>query len=128
MPPRSKFTRAQFRRIITQALEELPPEFQRVMENIDIQLRWRATPGELRRAGVRPGGDLFGIYVGIPLTKRGHGYSMVLPDRIIIYQLPHERHARTEDQMVEQARQTLLHEIGHYMGIDEHRLRELGIG
>jgi predicted Zn-dependent protease with MMP-like domain len=53
---------------------------------------------------------------------------MVVPDVIIIYQRSHELAFRTREQMIEQARQTLLHEIGHYMGIDEDRLRELGVG
>jgi predicted Zn-dependent protease with MMP-like domain len=66
--------------------------------------------------------------MGVPITARTHGYSMVLPDTILIYQRAHERHCRDEAEMVEQARQTLLHEIGHYMGIDEHRLRDLGVG
>jgi predicted Zn-dependent protease with MMP-like domain len=120
--------RRDFERVIVRALEELPPEFQRALENIDIQVRWRPTLGELRRGRVRHGGDLFGLYVGVPRTKRGHHYSLVLPDTIYIYQRAHERYCRTEDEMVEQARKTLLHEIGHYMGIDEDRLRQLGVG
>lgn len=118
--------RKDFERVILRALEELPPEFRDALENVDIQVRWRPSVGELRRGGVRPGGDLFGLYVGIPRTKRSH-YTMVAPDTIYIYQRAHERHCRTEEEMVEQARKTLLHEIGHYLGIDEGRLRELGV-
>ena len=66
--------------------------------------------------------------MGVPLTKRTHGYSMVAPDLIVIYQRSHERVGRTTKAMVAQARKTLLHEIGHYMGIDEDRLHELGMG
>lgn len=121
-------TRTEFKRVIRKALEELPPVFQEALENIDIQVRWRPTVRELRAAGVHHGHTLFGVYTGVALPKRGHGYSMVAPDTIVIYQQPHEAACRTEEEMVEQARQTLLHEIGHYMGIDEARLRELGIG
>ena len=121
-------TRQEFQDVLLRALEELPPEFQGAMNNIDIQVRWRPTPLELRRAGVRPGGDLFGVYTGIPLPLRSGGYSLVPPDIIVIYQRTHELYCRTEEEMVEQARQTLLHEIGHYMGISEKRLRELGVG
>ncbi len=113
--------RGEFQRIVRQALEELPPLFQEALDNLDIQVRWAPTVAERR-------GALFGLYVGIPLTKRGHYYSMTLPDRILIFQRAHERHCATEAEMVEQARQTLLHEIGHYMGIDEDRLHELGVG
>jgi len=120
--------RSEFQRVIQQALDELPPQFQYALHNIDIQVRWRPTVRELRQARVRPGGSLFGLYTGVSLPHRTHGYSMVLPDRIIIYQRTHELHCRTEEEMVEQAKKTLLHEIGHYLGIDEGRLRELGVG
>jgi predicted Zn-dependent protease with MMP-like domain len=121
-------TRAQFQDVVAEALEELPPVFQDALHNVDIQVRWAPTPNERRRARLRPGSELFGIYIGIPLPKRSRGYSMVMPDVIIIYQRAHEKFCRTEEDMVEQARQTLLHEIGHYMGIDEDRLHELGVG
>jgi predicted Zn-dependent protease with MMP-like domain len=120
--------RSEFERIVQQALDELPDQFHDALHNIDIQVRWAPTPHERRAARLHPGSDLFGLYTGVPLTARGHGYSMVLPDTILIFQRAHERHCRTDEEMVEQARQTLLHEIGHYMGIDEHRLRDLGVG
>ena len=120
--------RSDFEKLVLEALEQLPPQFRDALENIDIQVRWRPTLAELRRGRVRHGGSLFGMYVGVPLTKRSHGYTMTLPDRIMIYQQTHERYCRSEAEIVEQARQTLLHEIGHYLGIDEDRLRELGVG
>src|SRR5688572_10844222 len=123
-----RMTRAQFQDVVGKALDELPEMFQDALHNVDIQVRCAPTPYERRRARLRPGAELFGIYMGIPLPRRGRGYSMVMPDVIIIYQRAHERYCRTEAEMVEQARQTLLHEIGHYMGIDEDRLHELGVG
>lgn len=123
-----RMTRRQFQNVVTQALEELPDQFKDVIHNLDFQVRWAPTPDERRRARLRPGSELFGIYLGIPLTRRTGGYSMVAPDVIIIYQRAHERFTRSVDEMVAQARQTLLHEIGHYLGIDEDRLHELGVG
>ena len=125
-PPR--MTRGEFRQLVLRALDELPQQFRDALHNIDIQVRWRPTPTELRAARVRPGGDLFGVYLGIPLPRRSHWDSLVPPDVIIIYQRPHELRCRTEEEMVQQARKTLLHEIGHYLGISEKRLRELGVG
>jgi len=119
--------RSEFKRLVLQALEEVPDQFRDALQNIDIQVRWRPTPAELRRAGVRRG-SLFGLYVGVPLTKRGQHYSMTVPDTILVYQHTHERHCRSDAEIVEQVRQTVLHEIGHYLGIDEDRLQELGIG
>jgi predicted Zn-dependent protease with MMP-like domain len=121
-------TRRQFQDVVRQALEELPEEWKDVIHNLDFQVRWAPTPDERRRARLRPGSELFGIYLGIPLTRRTGGYTMVAPDVIVIYQRAHERFTRSVDEMVEQARQTLLHEIGHYLGIDEDRLHELGVG
>ena len=120
--------RIEFQRVVQRALDELPPQFQDALQNIDIQVRWRPTVHELRQAGLRRGDGLFGLYTGVSLPRRSQGYSMVLPDRIIIYQRTHELHCRNEEEMVQQAKQTLLHEIGHYLGIDEPRLRELGVG
>lgn len=121
-------TRKEFQDVVSAALDELPPMFHDALKNLDIQVRWAPTPEERRRARLHPGYDLFGIYLGIPITKRGQGYAMVVPDVIIIYQRSHERATSTREAMIEQARETLLHEIGHYMGIDEDRLRELGVG
>ncbi|MCH8201175.1 MAG: metallopeptidase family protein [Chloroflexi bacterium] len=123
-----RMTRSEFQNVVSQALEELPEEFQQAIENLDVQVRWAPTAAERRQHRLRPGTDLFGAYLGVPLTKRTHGYSMVAPDLIVIYQRSHERVGRTTKAMVAQARKTLLHEIGHYMGIDEDRLHELGMG
>ena len=120
--------RREFERIVLEALEELPPRFREALHNVDIQVRWRPTLGELRRTRVRRGGTLFGLYLGVPLPQRSRGYSMTLPDTIVVYQQAHERYCRDENEMREQARKTVLHEIGHYLGIDEDRLRELGVG
>jgi predicted Zn-dependent protease with MMP-like domain len=119
--------RSDFQRLVLRALEDLPEQFRNALDNLDIQVRWRPTPAELRRAGVRRG-SLFGVYMGVPLTQRGHGYSMHLPDTIVVYQHTHEMHCRTDQEIVDQVRRTVLHEIGHYLGIDEDRLHELGIG
>jgi len=127
-----RMRRSEFERIVQLALDELPDVFHEALDNIDIQVRWAPTPYERRAARLHPGSDLFGLYTGVPLPQRTHSYGMAfhlpLPDTILIFQRAHERHCRTEEEMVEQARQTLLHEIGHYMGIDEHRLRDLGVG
>ena len=122
-----RMRRKDFEQLVLRALDDLPEQFADALENIDIHVRWRPTVAELRRAGVRHG-SLFGVYLGVPLPARSRGYSMTLPDTIVVYQQTHERHCRTEEEMVEQVRQTVLHEIGHYLGIDEDRLHELGIG
>jgi predicted Zn-dependent protease with MMP-like domain len=118
--------RSEFRKLVLAALADLPPQFRHRLENIDIVVRWRPTPAERRLAG-RYGGDLFGLYLGLPLPARGDHYSMALPDQIVIYQRTHERLCSSREEMAEQVRRTVLHEIGHYLGIEEDRLRELGM-
>lgn len=78
-------------------------------------------------AGIGPGDLLFGLYHGIPLPARGENYNLVLPDKISIYQESIEAVCDTDDEVREQVRVTVLHEIGHYFGIDDERLHELGM-
>ena len=98
------------------------------MENVDIQVRNRPTAEELASLAIGPGGTLLGLYVGVPLTHRGHQYGGALPDRIMIYQESIESVGFSEAEVVAQIRQTVLHEIAHHFGIDDDRLHELGMG
>ncbi len=118
---------AQFRRLVREAVASLPPPVRAALENVDIVVRWRPTPWERRQAGVPPGEPLFGLYLGVPLPQRGSSYTLSLPDRIVIYQEPHERLARTREELIAQLRTTILHEVGHYLGMDEEQLSELGL-
>jgi predicted Zn-dependent protease with MMP-like domain len=112
---------------VQEALASLPPPLQEALHNVDVQVRWRPAPWERQRAQVPPGEPLFGLYLGTPLPQRGSGYTMTLPDCIVIYQEPHQRYCRSQEELVAQVRVTLLHEIGHYLGLDEERLQELGL-
>ena len=79
-------------------------------------------------AGLGPRSLLLGLYHGVPLTKRGESYNLVAPDKISIYQEHIEAICSDDDEMREQIRKTVLHELGHYFGIDDDRLHELGMG
>jgi predicted Zn-dependent protease with MMP-like domain len=72
--------------------------------------------------------SLLGLYEGTPLTERGQWYSGVLPDRITIYRLPILRMCRDEQDVVDEVRITVIHEVAHHFGIGEDRLHELGWG
>jgi predicted Zn-dependent protease with MMP-like domain len=119
--------RSEFRKLVLSVIADLPPQFRYRLENIDIVIKRRATPAERRQVRGGRGGDLFGLYLGQPLTARGDHYNMALPDKIVIYQEPHERLCPSREEVAEQVRRTVLHEIGHYLGIEEERLRELGM-
>ncbi len=118
--------RSRFRRLVQRALDEIPEELAGRMDNVVVLLRNQPTAEELASLGLGPRQTLLGLYVGQPLTQRGF-YGETLPDRIMIYQQPIESICRTEDDIVEQVRETVLHEVAHHFGIDDARLDEIGI-
>ena len=107
----------------------LPAALRREVRNLDLVIEDRPTREDLRVAGVERGHTLLGLYHGIPLPDRGQYYNLVLPDKISIYQGPIESLCGDDDDEIrEQVRVTVLHEIAHYFGIDDERLHELGMG
>jgi predicted Zn-dependent protease with MMP-like domain len=118
--------RARFRRLVDAAIDSIPDEFLDRMDNIELIVRMRPAPDELRDAGIH-GGILLGLYQGHPLTVRDSYYGNTLPDRIFIYQESIERICRSEEEVVLQVRKTVLHEIAHHFGIDDDRLDEIGM-
>lgn len=118
--------RSRFRRLVERALDEIPEELAARMDNVVILVRNQPTEEELESLGLGPRETLLGLYVGRPLTSRGW-YGETLPDRIMIYQQPIESICRSEDEVVEQVRETVLHEVAHHFGIDDDRLDEIGI-
>jgi predicted Zn-dependent protease with MMP-like domain len=101
--------------MVATALDSLPREFADLMKNVAV----------LVEHGPGPRG-LLGLYEGIPLTNRTTNYAGVLPDKITIYQRAICAICDNETEVVEQVRRTVIHEVGHYFGISDQRLRELG--
>lgn len=116
---------SEFAEIVMEVLEDLPEEFRRHMENVEIEIRDWPGRKEREQARVPPGQTLFGLYQGIPLIERGQGYNLVLPDRIILFRGPIMRAGGSRAGVRRQIRRTLLHEIAHHFGISDDRLREL---
>jgi len=104
-----------FEEMVAAALDSLPDELGQLMRNVAVTVEHGAGP---------PG--LLGLYEGVPLTSRTTGYAGVLPDRITIYQRAICAICSTEDEVVEQVRRTVIHEVGHHFGIGDERLDELG--
>jgi predicted Zn-dependent protease with MMP-like domain len=104
-----------FEEMVTTALDELPAELGRLMRNVAVIVEHDPGP---------PG--LLGLYEGIPLTSRTSDYGGVLPDRITIYRLAICAICRTEQEVADQVRHTVIHEVAHHFGIDDDRLTELG--
>jgi predicted Zn-dependent protease with MMP-like domain len=115
-----------FYKLVERALEGLPPELSRLLDNVAIVVDdWPGYSTPLVAGGAEE--TLYGLYEGVPLTERGAGYYGFLPDKITIFRVPLERDFATGD-LEEQVRITLVHEIAHYFGFDEERLEELGWG
>jgi predicted Zn-dependent protease with MMP-like domain len=119
-------TRTQFETLVEDALTELPEELLQHMQNIAVTVADWPSPGELKRAGLVHPRQLYGLYEGIPLTRRGTHYNLVAPDRIILYQGPLQMASPSLPALREQIRRTVVHEIAHHFGIGEARIRELG--
>jgi predicted Zn-dependent protease with MMP-like domain len=118
--------RRAFERLVTQALDELPGDVLAHLDNVEVVVETAADPDTLRQVGARDPMELLGFYHGVPLTERGQGYNLVLPDKISIYQLPIERLCRTPEAIRAQVKRTVIHELAHHFGIDDDRLRQLG--
>ena len=107
-----------FEELVAEALQGLPEKFANAMENVAVIVEDHAS-----------GRALFGLYEGIPLTKRGPmSYGGVLPDRITLYQDTISGFCDSEEELIQQVRKTVIHEVAHHFGISDERLTELGWG
>ena len=120
--------RARFRRLVAAALESIPLALAARMDNVDVQVQMRPTAEQLESAGIDRGHLLLGLYQGHPLITRSWGYGNTLPDRILIFQEAIEAVCDSEEEIVEQVQETVIHEVAHHFGIDDDRLDDLGMG
>src|SRR5437879_9786175 len=95
-----------FQRLVAKALRELPRRFLARIENVEVLVEDEPDPRLLAEVGVPSGSTLFGLYQGVPLTERTSAYSMVLPDRLTIFQKPIERACASDWEIRHQVRQT----------------------
>lgn len=121
-------SKAEFYRLVEQAIAELPPQFAQYLEEISIQIRDRPTRKQLRSVGLGADDLLLGLYHGRPRTCRSVMDDMVLPDVIYIFQENVELVSDSADDLKRQVRTTVLHEIGHHFGLSEDDLDRLGYG
>jgi predicted Zn-dependent protease with MMP-like domain len=118
-------TRTEFERRVAEALASIPRRFRKGMNNIAIVVEDEPTPDLLAEMEIEPPDTLFGLYQGTPLTERSWAFGNVLPDRVLLFQGPHEREAEDEDDLVVAIGETLIHEIGHYFGLSEEEIEEI---
>lgn len=120
-------SRERFAQLVERALAALPPEFARALEDeVRIEIRDRPTRRELRSLGLDDDELLLGLYQGHPLTERSVESSGCLPDVIYVFQEDCELVSDSEQQLIEEVRVTVLHELGHHFGLGEDELERLG--
>jgi predicted Zn-dependent protease with MMP-like domain len=117
--PVLEMTREEFEELVAEALDRIPPELTRLMDNVAVFV-------EDEPPATDP--ELLGLYEGTPLTERGEWYAGVLPDRITVYRGPTLRMCTTREEVVAESEVTVVHEIAHHFGIDDERLHALGYG
>jgi predicted Zn-dependent protease with MMP-like domain len=119
-------TREQFKRLVEEAIDTIPPRFAREIKNVAIVIEDEPSKELLEEMEMGPDETLLGLYQGIPLTERGGSYGNVLPDRITLFQKTIEEECEhDEDEIVVAIGETLIHELGHYFGLDEDEIMEI---
>jgi predicted Zn-dependent protease with MMP-like domain len=118
-------TDEQFDALITRAMDELPKEYIDNLNNVAIVMADEPTDEQKQKMKIRENAILLGLYEGIPLTQRGNNYTFVLPDKITLFKHSILRVVRSEDELFEQIKRTLWHEIAHYYGLNHSRMNEL---
>ena len=117
--------RKRFERHVADALTSIPRNFRDALRNIAIVVEDEPDDELLEEMEIEPPDTLLGLYQGTPLTERSWGFGNALPDRILIFQGPHERAAADEDDLVVAIGETLIHEVGHYFGMSEEQIEEI---
>jgi len=116
--------RFEFEKLVKKGIKAVPKEFRKKLQNLAIVIEDEPSLEQLKKLRISKEGSLFGLYEGVPQTKRGN-YGMVLPDKITIFQAPLERAARSEEELREIVRNVVWHELAHHFGFSEKAVREL---
>lgn len=117
--------RLDFEKLVEEGVTLIPTNFLAKLENVAIIIEDEPTEEQLKKLKLGKGFLLFGLYEGVPQTKRGPHYGMTLPDKITIFQKPIEQFARSDEEIREIVKNTVWHEIAHHFGSDEKRLRKV---
>ena len=120
-----QLTDEQFDQIISRAMDELPQEYIKGLENVVIVQADDPTPEQLTKMKIDHDHVLLGLYEGVPLTQRGSGFSGMLPDKITLFKHPILMIVANEGELFEQVKRTLWHEMAHYYGLSHDRMDEL---
>lgn len=118
--------RKAFEQLVGDAIDDLPAEFREKLKNVAVIVEDYPSEELLEQMEVPPGDTLFGLYEGIPLTERASFAEPLYPDRIYIFQRALEEQCLSPDEVKEELKITLVHEVAHFFGLDDDYLEELG--
>jgi predicted Zn-dependent protease with MMP-like domain len=118
-------TRTGFEELVADALAIIPARFRKALNNIAIVVEDEPSVELLEEMEIEPPDTLLGLYQGTPLTERQWGHGNTLPDRVMLFQGPHERMATSHEDLVVAIGETLIHEIGHYFGLSEEEIEDI---
>jgi predicted Zn-dependent protease with MMP-like domain len=123
---RQQVTKGEFEAWVAEAWEQLPERFRERVANVAVVVEEWPGPDVLRRKGIRNPAGVLGFYYGVPLSRRGRGYNLKLPDKIYLYRRPILMHARSREAVPALIGRVLRHEIAHYFGMDDEHLKRIG--
>jgi predicted Zn-dependent protease with MMP-like domain len=118
-------TRAEFERLVREAVTLIPGRFRREMKNLALVVEAEPSPELLEEMEIEPPDSLYGLYQGTPLTERTWGFGNALPDRITLFQRPIEEDCEDVDEIRAVIGETLIHEVGHYFGLSEEEIEDI---
>lgn len=115
----------EFEKIVGEAIDAIPEKYFKKISNVAFTVADEPSPEQREKFHLYHGRTLFGLYEGIPLTGRGTGYTLVLPDKITIFKRPIEITSLDLEDLKEQVRHTVWHEVAHYFGLGHEQIHKL---
>ncbi len=117
-----------FRKIVADAIDNIPAKYAKHIKNLAFVVEDEPTSQQRTKMKLGPHQSLFGLYEGVPMTRRPSGYNLVLPDKITVFKIPIELHSFSRDSLVANVEKTIWHEVAHYYGLDHGQIHELENG
>lgn len=115
--------RTEFEKLVSAGIDAIPEKFAQLLNNVVVVVEDEPSPQQRRKMRLSPHSTLLGLYEGIPQTKRGSGYTLVLPDKITVFQRPIEMMARNPEEIAQIVKDTVWHEVAHHFGLGEGEVR-----
>jgi predicted Zn-dependent protease with MMP-like domain len=115
-----------FEELVREAIRELPSEFQSKLKNVAVIVEDYPSEELMEQMDLSPDEALFGLYEGVPLTERGFFDQPLYPDRILIFQKAFEEECDSPEEIKEEVKITIVHEVAHFFGMDDDYLEDIG--